>query len=98
MYQCDKCFHQYCVSNDSLASCNVCENGDMFSPIKESEDNKMDFTCPNCNREIMFDDEFTNFYDAGDYIIATATYICPECGDAMTVRATFVWDGELEVD
>ena len=21
----------------------------------------MDLTCPNCNREIMFDDEFTNF-------------------------------------
>ena len=58
----------------------------------------MDTTCPNCNREIMFDDEFTNFDDAGDCIIATATYDCPECGDVMTVRATFVWDGELEVD
>ena len=38
MYQCEKCFHQYCISNDSLASCNVCENGDMFSPIEESEE------------------------------------------------------------
>jgi hypothetical protein len=38
MTQCSKCFHQYCVSNDSLASCNVCEDGDMFSPIEESEE------------------------------------------------------------
>lgn len=50
----------------------------------------MDTTCPNCNREIMFDDEFTNFEDEGDVITATATYICPECGDVMTVRAHFV--------
>ena len=60
--------------------------------------NKMDLTCPNCNREIMFDDEFTTFDYGGDCIIATATYVCPECGDAMTVRATFVWDRNLEVD
>ena len=58
----------------------------------------MDLTCPNCNREIMFDDEFTNFEDCGDCIIATATCIGPECGDVMTVRATFQWDGNLEVD
>lgn len=54
--------------------------------------------CPYCNEIIEFDDEFTNFDDEGDCIIATATYICPECGDVMTVRAHFVWDGELEVD
>ena len=54
--------------------------------------------CPYCNEIIEFDDEFTNFDDSGDCIIATATYVCPECGDVMTVRATFVWDGELEVD
>ena len=41
MYQCSKCFHQYCISNDSLASCNVCENGDMFSPMEESEEKLM---------------------------------------------------------
>ena len=45
MYQCDKCFHQYCVSNDSLASCNVCENGDMFSPIEESEEKENGNDC-----------------------------------------------------
>ena len=38
MYQCDKCFHQYSVSSNSLACCNVCEEGDMFSPIEESEE------------------------------------------------------------
>jgi predicted RNA-binding Zn-ribbon protein involved in translation (DUF1610 family) len=65
---------------------------------KRKEMNDMDTTCPNCNREIMFDDEFTNFEDCGDVITATATYICPECGDVMTVRAHFVWDGNLEVD
>jgi predicted RNA-binding Zn-ribbon protein involved in translation (DUF1610 family) len=65
---------------------------------KRKEMNNMDATCPNCNREIMFDDEFTNFEDEGDVITATATYTCPECGDVMTVRAHFVWDGNLEVD
>lgn len=54
--------------------------------------------CPYCNEIIEFDDEFTNFDDSGDCIIATATYVCPECGDVMTVKATFVWNGELEVD
>ena len=65
---------------------------------KRKEIKDMDTTCPNCNREIMFDDEFTNFEDCGDVITATATYTCPECGDVMTVRAHFVWDGNLEVD
>jgi hypothetical protein len=46
----------------------------------------------------MFDDEFTNFEDCGDVITATATYICSERGDVMTLRAHFVWDGNLEVD
>lgn len=55
-------------------------------------------TCPYCNAPIEFDDEFTNFDDSGDCIIATANYTCPECGETMTVRATFTWDGNLEVD
>lgn len=55
-------------------------------------------TCPYCNAPIEFDDEFTNFDDGGDCIIATATYTCPECGETMTVHATFTWDGNLEVD
>ena len=54
--------------------------------------------CPYCGAEIEFDDEFTNFDDGGDCVIATATYVCGECDEAMTVRATFVWDGNLEVD
>ena len=56
MYQCDKCFHQYCVSNDGLASCNVCEDGDMFSPIEESEEKKMEIpyiACPNCESQLL---------------------------------------------
>ena len=96
MTQCSKCFHQYYVSNDSLASCNVCEDGDMFSPIEESEDNKM-ARCPYCNAEIDFQEEFTSFDDQGDYIVATASYEC-ECGETLTVRAYFQWDGEVEVD
>ena len=64
---------------------------------KRKEMVDMDFTCPNCNREIMFDDEFTNFDDGGDCITATATYVCSECGKVMTVRAYFVWDENLEV-
>lgn len=97
MTQCSKCFHQYCVSNDSLASCNVCEDGDMFSPIEESEDDKMETRCPYCNAVIEFDDEFTSFEDQGDCIVASGAYEC-ECGKALRVKATFVWDGNLEVD
>lgn len=55
-------------------------------------------TCPNCNAPIDFDNEFENFDDQGDCITATATYTCPNCGEVMTVRAFFVWDGVLEVD
>ena len=54
-------------------------------------------TCPYCNAPIEFDDEFTNFEDSGDCIIASASYEC-ECDEIMTVRATFTWDGNLEVD
>ena len=53
--------------------------------------------CPYCNAEIDFQDEFTNFDDYGDYIVATGSYAC-ECGETLTVRAFFQWDGEVEVD
>jgi hypothetical protein len=53
--------------------------------------------CPYCNAEIEFDDEFTNFDDQGDFIVATGSYDC-ECGETLTVRAFFQWDGEVEVD
>ena len=54
--------------------------------------------CPCCGEEIDFQEEFTNFDDQGDYIVATGTYVCVRCGETMTVRANFVWDGEVEVD
>jgi hypothetical protein len=68
----------------------------MFSSIEESEENKM-AKCPYCNAEIDFQDEFTSFDDQGDCIVATGSYTC-ECGETLTVRATFVWDGEVEVE
>ena len=54
--------------------------------------------CPYCNAIIEFEGTFFNFDDNGDYITATATYVCDECGESMNVRANFVWDGRLEVD
>jgi hypothetical protein len=69
----------------------------MFSPIEESEENNMETRCPYCNAVIEFDDEFTSFEDQGDCIVASGAYEC-ECGNALRVRATFVWDGNLEVD
>lgn len=54
--------------------------------------------CPYCGEEIDFQEEFTNFDDQGDCIVATGSYTCVGCGEVMTVRATFVWDGEVEVD
>lgn len=53
--------------------------------------------CPYCKAVVEFDDEFTNFEDNGDFVVATATYEC-ECGETLTVRAFFLWDGNLEVD
>ena len=53
--------------------------------------------CPYCGAVIEFDNEFTNFEDEGDCIIASASYDC-ECGKTLTVRAFFQWDGNLEVD
>lgn len=52
--------------------------------------------CPYCGAEIEFDDAFNDFHDGGDYIEATASYDC-ECGETLTVRAYFEWDGNLEV-
>lgn len=49
--------------------------------------------CPYCGTPIKFDDEFTNFEDCGDCITATANYEC----EVMTIRATFVWDGNFEI-
>ena len=54
--------------------------------------------CPCCGEEIDFQEEFTNFDDQGEYIVATGTYVCVRCGETMAVRANFVWDGEVEVD
>ena len=53
--------------------------------------------CPYCGAEIEFDEEFTNFDDYGNYIVAASPYIC-ECGETLTVRAFFQWDGEVEVE
>lgn len=57
----------------------------------------MSARCPFCNAAVEFDDEFTSFDDQGDCIVASATYEC-KCGETMTVRAYFAWDGVLEVD
>ena len=46
--------------------------------------------------EFDFEDEFINFHDEGDYIEAVGSYDC-ECGETLTVRAYFQWDGEVEV-
>ena len=46
--------------------------------------------CPCCGEEIDFQEEFTNFDDQGEYIVATGTYVCVRCGETMTVRANFV--------
>lgn len=53
--------------------------------------------CPYCGAAIDFQDEFTSFDDQGDCIMAAASYEC-ECGETLTVRAYFQWDGEMEVD
>lgn len=49
----------------------------------------MEARCPYCNAIVEFDEEFANFDDGGDCITATATYVC-DCGEILTVRATFV--------
>lgn len=53
--------------------------------------------CPYCGAEIEFEGAFTDFDDNGDFIVATASYDC-ECGEVLTLRAFFEWNGELEVN
>ena len=48
MYKCDKCYHQFSGTQDSLACCNVCENGDQFTDIQEEESNEDYITCKVC--------------------------------------------------
>ena len=50
MYKCNKCYHQFSGTPDSLACCNVCENGDQFLTITEEEyDGEENFVfCPVC--------------------------------------------------
>ena len=53
--------------------------------------------CPYCGAVIEFDSEFIDFVDEGDCIVARANYECG-CGESLVVKATFVWDGNLEVE
>lgn len=35
-YQCDKCFHNFNCSIDSVAACNCCEDGDWFESVRDT--------------------------------------------------------------
>ena len=48
MYECNKCYHQFSGTPDSLACCNVCENGDQFMSIQEEESDEDYVTCKVC--------------------------------------------------
>ena len=48
MYECNKCYHQFSGTLDSLACCNVCENGDQFMSVQEEEGNEDYITCKVC--------------------------------------------------
>ena len=34
MYKCDKCYHQFSGTKESVSACNCCEEGDFFEPIQ----------------------------------------------------------------
>jgi hypothetical protein len=36
-YQCDKCFHNFSCSLDSVAVCNCCEDGSWFESVRNTE-------------------------------------------------------------
>ena len=58
----------------------------------------MEVICPHCGAVVDFDIEFENFEDYGDYVEGSATLICGNCDEMFRVRASFNWDGNLEVD
>lgn len=53
--------------------------------------------CPFCGASFDMDG-FGDLEDCGDYIVATASITCLECGKSFRVYARFDWDGELEID
>ena len=38
MFECNKCYHQFSGTPDSLACCNCCENGEFFQSITEESE------------------------------------------------------------
>lgn len=36
-YPCDKCFHNFSCSLDSVVACNCCEDGSWFESIRNTE-------------------------------------------------------------
>lgn len=51
--------------------------------------------CPYCGEPIDFDG-FDNLEEDGDVIVATAQVVC-ECGETLTVKAWYHWDGDYEI-
>ena len=52
--------------------------------------------CPFCGADFEVG-EFDNLEDNGDHVIGTASITCHECGEVVSVRGFFHWDGEVEV-
>ena len=58
----------------------------------------MEVICPSCGAIVDFDTEFKNFEDYGDYVEGSATLVCGHCDEIFKVKASFNWNGILEVD
>ena len=55
------------------------------------------YNCPYCDASFEVGG-FDDLEDCGDYVVATASITCLECGKSFRVYARFDWDGELEID
>lgn len=53
--------------------------------------------CPECETSIEID-EFDDLEDCGNYVSASTLVCCPCCDNTFTVRTTYNWTGEFEID
>lgn len=55
--------------------------------------------CPYCGAVFNLEEtseEFSDFEDCGDYIIATGDFHC-QCGKILTIRTNFFWDEKFQI-
>lgn len=69
MYECNKCYHQFSGTQESVSACNCCEDGNFFEPIqtfKHEYSNELFDSYDACRDDLMTDldeDDITDHFD-----------------------------------